>query len=75
MGREAAGHAHYASNHDDVLALDELFCAIVTLEHRIMRWEGEETQHGRMVTSLKELNRGLKWAWLAREEEDHAAGI
>lgn len=26
-------------------------------------------------STLKELNRALKWAWLAREEEDHAGGM
>ncbi len=65
----------YATSHDDVLALDELFCTIVTLEHRIMRWERDHEERPRVATSLKELDRALKWAWLAREEEDHAGGM
>lgn len=65
----------YAREHDDVLALDELFCRIVTLEHRIILWERAHEQRAHVARSRKELDRALKWAWLAREEEDHAGGM
>lgn len=65
----------YATEHDDVLVLDELFCRIVGLEHRIIRWEREHEQCPRVASSIKELDRALKWAWLARDEEDHAGGM
>lgn len=65
----------YATGHDDVLVLDELFCRIVALEHRIMAWEREHEQRPRVAGSLKQLDRALKWAWLARDEEDHAGGM
>lgn len=65
----------YATDHDDVLVLDELFCRIVGLEHRIMLWEREHEQRPRVASSLKELDRALKWAWLARDEEEHAGGM
>src|SRR5690242_111469 len=72
---ELEGIHIYATKHDDVLALDELFCKIVTLEHRVILWQREHEQESRVVASLKELDRALKWAWLAREEEDHANGM
>jgi hypothetical protein len=72
---ELEGIHAYALEHDDVMALDELFCRIVALEHRIIRWEHEEDLGARVETSLKELNRALKWAWLARDEEDHTGGM
>src|SRR5947209_4780615 len=73
---EELEHIHaYATTHDDVLALDDLFCKIVALEHRIILWEREQNHGERVAISLKELDRALKWAWLARDEEDHANGM
>ena len=64
----------YATHHDDLLVLDELFCLVVTLEHRIQIWN-ESQQLARVRDSIKALNRALKWAWLAREEEEHTSGM
>src|SRR5438309_11192901 len=61
----------YATEHDDMLVLDELFCTIVTLEHRIMLWEREHEQRPHVASSRKELDRALQWAWRALDEEDH----
>ena len=64
----------YATHHDDLLVLDELFCRVVTLEHRVKIWN-ESQQLARVRDSVKALNRALKWAWLAREEEEHTSGM
>ena len=65
----------YATQHDDLLALDELFCRVVTLEHQVSRWDQKQGSVSRVQDSLRLLNRALKWAWLARDEEEHASGM
>lgn len=65
----------YAIRHDDVLVLDELFCRIVPFEHRISLWNQNTGPVPRVADSLVILDRALKWAWLAREEEKHVNGM
>jgi hypothetical protein len=65
----------YAAHHDDVLVLDELFCRVVALEHAVIQWDREAGELPRVRDSLTLLDRALKWAWLAREEESHAGGM
>jgi len=67
-------HAH-AAHHDDVLVLDETFCRVVALEHAVIRRDREAGELPRVRDSLMLLDRALKWAWLAREEESHAGGM
>jgi hypothetical protein len=69
-----AMHA-YAAHHDDALVLDKTFCRVVALEHAVRRWDREAGALPRVRDSLTLLDRALKWAWLAREEESHAGGM
>jgi hypothetical protein len=65
----------YATRHDDTLVLDELVCRLVRLEHVLLLWDREREQLPQVRDSLRALDRALKWAWLAREEEAHASGL